>query len=1640
MTEANNKMRLDNEMAAPLHLQRLERSLNVQPFLRQINQLFEDHASEEEKSESSVSIEGSDTCIDDVLTRKEEERINKLRLYNMSNVGEERRWLQDILLSDSSDSSGSGSESDSTITEDDFQEMLKFHILRKKYQGRFYQKPENIQYQYYSAGLLSSYDRFIEHQKLIAGNKKKKEKKPEKKILKIKKERSSRHKVSEDYHAREYTENEWHRSRTKDEELDEAELDAIMCHQPRTRGRKKHNNKSPEVMAMRRRKIWVLMSKKELGKVQRAKTNNHKEMLISCKKVAQHCMKYWRQKAMQSQKNMKETIWRAKRLTREMQSYWKRYDRVERETRRRLEKEAEEQRKMDVELIEAKRQQRKLNFLITQTELYAHFMSRKLGKVSPEEQLRILNQLDEDKNPRLAGIDDYDSEIMKQKAKKNATEAFDNERARTKQFDTATTSQELRLSDTPENLEHPQPSIFKGNLKGYQLKGMNWLANLYDQGISGILADEMGLGKTVQSIAFLCHIAEKYSVWGPFLIISPASTLHNWQQEMARFVPLFKVVPYWGNPQERKILRQFWDTKDLHTKDASFHVVITSYQLVITDYKYFNRIKWQYMILDEAQAIKSTSSMRWKLLLGFSCRNRLLLSGTPIQNSMAELWALLHFIMPTLFDSHDEFNEWFSKDIESHAENKTGIDEKHLSRLHMILKPFMLRRIKKDVENELSDKIEIMVYCPLTTRQKLLYSALKKKIRIEDLLHYTVGGGDTAPNDKNFTSNLMNLVMQFRKVCNHPELFERRDAKSPFFMNTESYEIPALIYAEGLLHLSFPSKDHLLFNRLFIFATDYIHKALHYENCYSFDNLFSFSRFINVSPMELNKIFIAGILFRLLNATLMERKRKMLKYWEDWNVDDKSIVFSKYRLFLPQIFEIVSRPTYDLIFTKKIVEGEAIYTHTTHLIHSMPETVTHRILRTSKKIAIQFGKRAFSAIKTEQGEDPKLSLLPEHPHHPRPAILRYCQQTSIPAFICDKNPKVQASPRKLYVSNSSATCAWKRHEECGGPFGQRLLWLGCDRTLLHPEENLSNRFAQVPSMFSYESPGGLSACSPINGWSNIIVPDKQTLVTDAGKLSVLDNLLKRLKEQGHRVLIYSQMTKMIDLLEEYMYHRKHTFMRLDGSSKISDRRDMVADFQKRADIFVFLLSTRAGGLGINLTAADTVIFYDSDWNPTVDQQAMDRAHRLGQTKQVTVYRLICKGTIEERILQRAREKSEIQRMVISGGNFKPDTLKPKEVVSLLLDDEEIEAKYSQRSEEKKQHVEESCLDLNLYHKERDRKRKLAALPAKGDSKKICLAVADGEKGSDGAQTSLSNEKQATSTSYAGFPNSYQQHENIDCSSTPTSPTRSEDETSNDGLVVDVDGPVSTAPGDPRQSRDGQVGDSTKIARPGNHFAFGVGTGVRMRPTIRGTSKRGRPRGSRRGGTVGGKSRGMLLSHSPSKGLAPQVNQSPTSTLLSKSAVSAEQTLQHGTATVGITGSSPRGAGNSRSTEGDMPSTVGPLGPVGSLGTLTRRGGLSTIRRGPGRPRLRPSGPGHQGYRVPAVHGPHGRKVQRPLPVPLRSHQIPASSLSHSKTLPEAHGATNSGPSTSANSVGPSERPFGFYTQQQSPSQSKDSFS
>ncbi|KAF9240898.1 P-loop containing nucleoside triphosphate hydrolase protein [Melanogaster broomeanus] len=776
---------------------------------------------------------------------------------------------------------------------------------------------------------------------------------------------------------------------------------------------------------------------------------------------------------------------KAKRLMREMLVFWKKNEREERDVRKREQKEAVDRAKIEEEKREAARQARKLEFLISQTELYSHFVGNKLKTAEVQGETAGISAAPAgaylaDVDPtmlREIDFDDEDQTNLHRHARHNAQEAIALAKQRAQQFDTQAaldrkTNEALKLAkaqahirdddestsglalmdlDSDElNFQNPtsltgpltikQPRMLMAQLKEYQLKGLNWLGTLYEQGINGILADEMGLGKTVQSISLLAYLAEVHDIWGPFLVVAPASTLHNWQQEITRFVPSLKALPYWGNVKDRTTLRKFWSKKEIsYDKDAPFHVLITSYQLVTQDQQYFQRVKWQYMVLDEAQNIKNASS-----------------------NSMQELWALLHFIMPSLFDSHDEFNEWFSKDIENAAENKgSKLNEHQLRRLHMILKPFMLRRVKRHVQNELSEKIEI------------------------DIFAANIGDADSA-------RSLMNLVMQFRKVCNHPELFERADVIAPFSFahfgrsgplnregdlisvpystrNPIEYHVPELFHLEGGL-IDLPSEipglrsprlsAHNLFN---IWSTDWIHKSMYDE--------------IEGSP--------AFAFLRLLNKT----------------------------------------------------PGE---------VHG------------------------------------------------------------------------------LQVSSFMRN---------------RLGWIG------------GSPLDQLPP-------------------SSMQIPEAKRLIHDSAKLARLDTLLQELKGQDHRVLIYFQMTRMMDLMEEYLIYRQYKYLRLDGSSKLEDRRDMVMDWQTRPDIFVFLLSTRAGGLGINLTAADTVIFYDHDWNPSNDAQAMDRAHRLGQTRQVTVYRLITKGTIDERIIQLARVKKDVQDIVVGNKNF-TDVAKPSEIVQLLLNDEQL---------------------------------------------------------------------------------------------------------------------------------------------------------------------------------------------------------------------------------------------------------------------------------------------------------------------------------------------------------------------------------
>jgi helicase SWR1 len=170
----------------------------------------------------------------------------------------------------------------------------------------------------------------------------------------------------------------------------------------------------------------------------------------------------------------------------------------------------------------------------------------------------------------------------------------------------------------------------------------------------------------------------------------------------------------------------------------------------------------------------------------------------------------------------------------------------------------------------------------------------------------------------------------------------------------------------------------------------------------------------------------------------------------------------------------------------------------------------------------------------------------------------------------------------------------------------------------------------------------------------IAFPDSSLLQYDCGKLQTLYTMLRDLKAGGHRVLIFTQMTRVLDILEMFLSYNGHRYLRLDGSTKIEDRQIITERFNSDSRIFCFIASSRSGGVGINLTGADTVFFYDSDWNPSMDRQCMDRAHRIGQTREVHIYRFVSTHTVEENMLKKANQKRMLDKVVIQEGEFTTD--------------------------------------------------------------------------------------------------------------------------------------------------------------------------------------------------------------------------------------------------------------------------------------------------------------------------------------------------------------------------------------------------
>ena len=484
-----------------------------------------------------------------------------------------------------------------------------------------------------------------------------------------------------------------------------------------------------------------------------------------------------------------------------------------------------------------------------------------------------------------------------------------------------------------------QPACIAGKMRPYQLEGLNWMIRLQEHGMNGILADEMGLGKTLQSISVLGWLAEAQGVKGPHLVLVPKSTLGNWMNEFARWCPeMLKAVRFHGSKPEREAFIRDVLKPGCAPGERDWDVCVTTYEVANAEARALEKLSWRFVIIDEAHRIKNEASLFARTARSLRAERRLLVTGTPLQNNLHELWALLNFLLPDVFASSDQFDEWFDLDVEDEDAKKTMITQ-----LHKLLRPFVLRRLKVDVEKSLPPKTETILFTGLSVSQKQVYKSLLK--RDASLLAGPEAGGDRAGASR---AKMANIAMQLRKCCNHPYLFE--------------------------------------------------------------------------------------------------------------GVEDKS---------LP-------------------------------------------------------------------------------------------------------------------------------------PFGDHL-------------------------------------------------------VTNCGKMRVLDKLLLRCKQQGSRVLIFSQMTRVLDILEDYCAYRHDegfSYCRIDGSTGGDDRQDSIDAFNATdSTVFLFLLSTRAGGLGINLQTADVVVLFDSDWNPQADLQAQDRAHRIGQKKEVKVFRFVTVDSIEEKVLERAERKLQMDYAVVQQGRL-----------------------------------------------------------------------------------------------------------------------------------------------------------------------------------------------------------------------------------------------------------------------------------------------------------------------------------------------------------------------------------------------------
>ncbi|KAJ1882951.1 swr1 complex component [Coemansia sp. RSA 1722] len=780
---------------------------------------------------------------------------------------------------------------------------------------------------------------------------------------------------------------------------------------------------------------------------------------------------------------------------------------------------------------------------------------------------------------------------------------------------------------TAKAVDNSQPALLRGQLREYQRQGVDWLVALHRQQTNGILADEMGLGKTIQTIAFLAHLACNQGIWGPHLVVVPTSVLLNWEQEFHKWLPGFKVLAYYGSRSERKLKRRGWSHAN------AFHVCITSYQLAIQDAAVLKRRPWHCMVLDEAQAIKNFRSQRWQTLLGFRTASRLLLTGTPLQNSLLELWSLMYFLMPRelgaadgadgndpAFAGLDRFREWFAQPLDrllaaqpdiaapdhagaalNTAEFLQGAGAEHgdaqqaVRKLHAVLRPHILRRLKHDVETQLPNKTEHVIYCSLSKRQRFLYDDFMARSQTRATLQAGSYLG------------VMGCLMQLRKVCNHPDLFETRPIVTSWVFPGDA--VADYGHRERLVRrmLAEPSRKHNLRKpwgaaggrasgavRGLLVAVDQQRK----------DAMASLSaRRLDATPLLLRR----GL--QCARSALLDIEASEERCWNELQMRPAATT----RYFSTSIAEGAAREQK----RTRIRRQDAWMRLAKQNIERMHRPAHTPIYGAGTLDACRVVSHVFDRLRTAG------------------LVLSTAERMDRSLDLIERF--VFATPPVVVANSGSALEAVHPHLRTTQPNGITDQWAReLQPTILHMRRRVHHHTGLM---------------RPLEVRQQIAFPEPFLLQYDCGKLQALDRLLSRLVRDGHRVLLFTQMTRVLDILEKWLNLHRYRYLRLDGATKVEQRHRLTERFNHDPRWSVFISSTRAGGLGINLTGADTVIFYDSDWNHAMDAQCQDRCHRIGQQREVNIYRLISERTVEEAIWRKQCEKRWLNQVVIQEGNF-----------------------------------------------------------------------------------------------------------------------------------------------------------------------------------------------------------------------------------------------------------------------------------------------------------------------------------------------------------------------------------------------------